>query len=124
VGRGRGAGGRRGEGRRGWGRARRALASAGQQALQDLVPERRIFLCPYQRCPQHQWRNAFTTRQSRNLHQASCPFRHPPQGPSGPQGPGHRPRRAPGVPRPSQWALWAREGTRGCTFQWEWVWGH
>ncbi|GBG70478.1 hypothetical protein CBR_g6607 [Chara braunii] len=41
----------------------------------DSVPEHRIFMCPYENCPRHEWRNAFAARELRNLHQENCPYR-------------------------------------------------
>ncbi|CAI5931265.1 unnamed protein product [Closterium sp. NIES-65] len=41
----------------------------------EILPEHRVFMCPFDRCPRHLWRNAFSDRASRNLHQANCAFR-------------------------------------------------
>ncbi|CAI5466659.1 unnamed protein product [Closterium sp. Yama58-4] len=41
----------------------------------DLVPEHRIFKCPYEGCPRREWKNAFADRNLRNIHQLRCPFR-------------------------------------------------
>ncbi|CAI5471947.1 unnamed protein product [Closterium sp. Yama58-4] len=52
-----------------------AAAASLSQGAGSLAPEHRVFLCPFDRCPKHQWGNAFADRNARNLHQASCPFR-------------------------------------------------
>ncbi|CAI5968555.1 unnamed protein product [Closterium sp. NIES-65] len=52
-----------------------AAAASLTQGAGSLAPEHRVFLCPFDRCPKHQWSNAFADRNARNLHQASCPFR-------------------------------------------------
>eukprot|EP00897_Mesotaenium_endlicherianum_P009301 jgi/Mesen1/839/ME000112S10988 len=41
----------------------------------EKVPEHRIYMCPYERCPRHEWRNAFAERNLRNLHQANCLYK-------------------------------------------------
>eukprot|EP00245_Coleochaete_scutata_P008055 TRINITY_DN239_c0_g1_i1.p1 TRINITY_DN239_c0_g1~~TRINITY_DN239_c0_g1_i1.p1 ORF type:complete len:669 (-),score=169.78 TRINITY_DN239_c0_g1_i1:688-2694(-) len=46
-----------------------------QRGYTELVPEHRIFMCPYELCPRHEWRHAFADRNLRNLHQTNCPFR-------------------------------------------------
>lgn len=43
----------------------------------DLVPEHRIFTCPFDGCPKKDWRAAFTDKNSRNAHQVVCPFKPP-----------------------------------------------
>ncbi|BBN15996.1 ethylene-insensitive protein 3 [Marchantia polymorpha subsp. ruderalis] len=40
-----------------------------------IVPEHVGYTCAYERCHHHEWRGAFTTKETRNMHQMSCPFR-------------------------------------------------
>ncbi len=41
----------------------------------SFVPEHRVYMCPYDNCKHSEWRNAFSDRDLRNMHQSSCPYK-------------------------------------------------
>jgi ethylene-insensitive protein 3 len=40
-----------------------------------LVPEHQVYMCPHVNCKHNEWRNAFSDRELRNMHQSTCPHR-------------------------------------------------
>ncbi|KAL2610859.1 hypothetical protein R1flu_022551 [Riccia fluitans] len=47
---------------------------------EPLVAEHPGYLCAYERCPHHEWRGAFPTKETRNMHQMTCSYRPEPAG--------------------------------------------